>query len=109
MAGIMKGRVTVEGPQRSRSAQPDGRKPPANRPSVSFGTMIECGRPNSENASRAGSENGCCWSPVLADRTDGESPIRSSDPVPNTLRRQQKNSKARPIDQQRWQHTIGFR
>ena len=61
MPGIMKGRVTVAGPQRSRSAQPDGRRRPANRPVVSFGTTIECGRPNSQNASRAGLENGCYW------------------------------------------------
>ena len=61
MPGIMKGRVTVVGPQRSRATQPDGQRLPANRPAVCFGTMIECGRLNSENASRAGSENGCCW------------------------------------------------
>ncbi len=30
MSGIMKGRVTVAGQQKSRAAQSDGRKPPAN-------------------------------------------------------------------------------
>ena len=109
MPGIMNGGVTVAGPQMFPAAQSDGRKPPANQPAVSYGTMIKCGRPNWENASRAGSQIGYCWSPVLADRIDGESPIRSSDPVPNTLKQQRKNSKARSIDQRRWQHTIGFR
>ena len=61
MSGIMKGRVTVADPQRSRVAQPDGRSAPANLPAICFGTMIECGRLNSENASRARSENGCYW------------------------------------------------
>ena len=53
----------------SRSCS-DDRKPPANRLPVSFGTMIECGRPSSENDSRAVSENGCYWSAVSADLTE---------------------------------------
>ena len=61
MSGIMKGSVTVAGPQRFRSAKVDGRRWPANRPAVSLGTRIKCGKPDWANASRAGSENGCYW------------------------------------------------
>jgi len=46
----------------------DGRKPPANQPVVSFGTMRGCGRLNSENASRAGSEKGVYFTSVAAFR-----------------------------------------
>mgnify|MGYP001820664154 CR=1 FL=1 len=109
MSGIMKGRVTVAGPQKFPAVQSDGRKSPANQPAIFYGITIKCGRPNLKNASRAGSQIGYCWLPVLADRIDGESPIRSNDPVLNTLRQQRKNSKAQSIDQRRWRHTIRSR
>ena len=95
--------------KKSRSVQSDGRKLPANPPPISYATTKKCGRPHLENTSRTVSQFGYCWSPGLADRIDGESPIRSSDPVLNTLRRHRKNSKAQSIGQRRWRHTIRSR
>ena len=61
MPGIVNGGVTVADPQKSPEAQSDGRRSPANLPAVSYGTAIKRERPNLENASRAKSENDCCW------------------------------------------------